>query len=31
MNHGETADAAQQRVLPFIGEVVPQLNTYIPR
>ncbi|MGC1646124.1 MAG: VPLPA-CTERM-specific exosortase XrtD [Candidatus Sulfotelmatobacter sp.] len=31
MNPGETADAAQQRVLPFIGEVVPQLNTYIPR
>jgi len=31
MNPGETADAAQQRMLPFIGEVVPQLNTYIPR
>ena len=28
---GETADAAQQRLLPFIGEVVPLLNQYIPR
>ena len=28
---GETADAAQQRLLPFVGDVVPQLNSYIPR
>ena len=31
MYPGETADAAQQRLLPFIDEVVPQLNSYIPR
>lgn len=28
---GETTDAAQQRILPFAGEVLPLLNTYIPR
>ena len=27
----ETADAAQQRLVPFIGEVVPLLDRYIPR
>jgi exosortase D (VPLPA-CTERM-specific) len=28
---GETADAAQQRVLPFLDGVMPLLNNYIPR
>lgn len=28
---GETADAAQQRILPFAGEVSPLLDRYIPR
>ncbi len=28
---GETADAAQQRLLPFVNEVGPRLQTYIPR
>ncbi len=28
---GETADAAQQRLLPFIADVVPLLDRYIPR
>jgi EpsI family protein len=28
---GETADAAQQRILPFAGDVMPLLDTYIPR
>jgi EpsI family protein len=28
---GETADAAQQRLLPFVSDVVPQLDGYIPR
>lgn len=28
---GETAEAAQQRIMPFVSELVPQLNTYIPR
>jgi EpsI family protein len=28
---GETADAAQQRLLPFVNDVVPQLDGYIPR
>jgi EpsI family protein len=28
---GETPDAAQQRVLPFVSSVVPILNNYIPR
>ncbi len=31
LNPGETADAAQQRLLPFVGDVVPQLDGYIPR
>jgi len=28
---GETADAAQQRLLPFAGNVLPLLQNYIPR
>lgn len=28
---GESPDAAQQRLLPFVGVVVPKLQTYIPR
>ncbi len=28
---GETADAAQQRLLSFAGNVVPLLNNYVPR
>jgi exosortase D (VPLPA-CTERM-specific) len=28
---GETADAAQQRLLPFVGDVEPLLDSYIPR
>jgi EpsI family protein len=28
---GETADAAQQRLMPFVDDVVPLLNSYIPR
>jgi EpsI family protein len=28
---GETTDAAQQRLLPFVSDVVPQLDGYIPR
>ena len=31
MYPGETADAAQRRLLPFIDDVVPLLNSYIPR
>ncbi len=31
LNPGETADAAQQRLLPFVTDVVPQLDAYIPR
>ena len=31
MYPGETADAAQQRLLPFITDIVPLLNSYIPR
>ena len=31
MYHGETPDAAQQRILPFTSTVVPLLNNYIPR
>jgi len=31
MYPGETADHAEQRVLPFVNLVLPQLNTYIPR
>jgi EpsI family protein len=28
---GETADAAQRRILPFAGDVMPFLDSYIPR
>jgi EpsI family protein len=28
---GETADAAQQRILPFASDVMPLLDSYIPR
>jgi EpsI family protein len=31
MRAGETADAAQRRVLPFADDVAPLLNSYIPR
>ena len=31
MYPGETAEAAQLRLMPFVGGIVPQLNTYIPR
>jgi EpsI family protein len=31
MSPGETAEAAEQRVLPFAAQVVPLLNEYIPR
>jgi EpsI family protein len=31
MYPGETAAAAEQRILPFASEIVPQLNSYIPR
>jgi EpsI family protein len=31
MEPAETIDAAQQRLLPFAGDVGPLLNTYIPR
>jgi EpsI family protein len=31
MYPGETADAAQQRILPFADDVMPLLDTYIPR
>ena len=31
MNPGETAEAAEERVLPFANHVVPLLDTYIPR
>lgn len=31
MYPGETADAAQQRILPFASDVTPLLNSYIPR
>jgi hypothetical protein len=27
----ESADAAQQRLLPFVSDVFPVLQTYIPR
>jgi EpsI family protein len=28
---GETADAAQQRILPFTNSLLPLLDSYIPR
>ena len=31
MYPGETADAAQQRIFPFASEVMPLLDSYIPR
>jgi EpsI family protein len=31
MYPGETADAAQQRILPFADDVMPLLDTYVPR
>jgi hypothetical protein len=31
MLRGETADAAELRLLPFTSDVVPLLNEYIPR
>lgn len=31
MYQGETAEAAQQRLLPFAGDVLPLLRSYIPR
>jgi EpsI family protein len=31
MRPGESADAAQQRLMPFTSEVVPLLDNYIPR
>jgi EpsI family protein len=31
MYRGESIDTAQQRILPFTGDVVPLLNQYIPR
>jgi EpsI family protein len=31
MYPGETADAAQQRLLPFTADVIPLLDQYIPR
>lgn len=31
MKPGETVEAAQQRVLPFVSYIIPLLNDYIPR
>jgi EpsI family protein len=31
MYPGETADAAQERILPFAGDISPLLDSYIPR
>jgi hypothetical protein len=31
INPGETADAAQQRISPFVNSVLPLLDDYIPR
>lgn len=31
INPGETADRAEQRLMPFVAQIVPQLNSYIPR
>ena len=31
INLGESAAAAQERLMPFVAEVVPKLNDYIPR
>lgn len=31
ISSGESVEAAQQRLMPFVAEVVPKLNAYIPR
>jgi hypothetical protein len=31
MQPGETADDAEQRLLPFMRDIVPLLDSYIPR
>lgn len=31
MNQNESPEDAQQRLMPFVSELVPQLNNYIPR
>lgn len=31
INSGETADHAEERLMPFVDQIVPQLNSYIPR
>jgi exosortase D (VPLPA-CTERM-specific) len=31
LSPGESAEAAEQRVLPFVNEIVPKLDSYIPR
>lgn len=31
LNSGETINAAQERMMPFVSELVPRLNSYIPR
>lgn len=31
LSPGESADAAEQRLLPFVNEIVPKLQGYIPR
>ena len=31
MHTGETAEAAQRRILPFVADIGPLLNNYIPR
>src|SRR5262249_18206193 len=31
MNPGETPSAAEQRVMPFVSQILPRLDDYIPR
>jgi EpsI family protein len=31
MQPGESSDAAEQRIMPFVAQVVPRLNNYIPQ
>src|SRR5579864_1804344 len=31
LSAGETVESAQQRMMPFVSTLVPQLNSYIPR
>jgi EpsI family protein len=31
LSTGETVESAQQRMMPFVSTLVPQLNSYIPR